>query len=267
MQNKVLPFAPNTFRDWPDIEAYSVTRPRPRATVAVESQRGDPLVTFQTAGQGRVVAVTSGLGAWAPQWMQWREWPRLAGGLADWVSGVAQDGTLALAVTDLPGRVQVAADVRSAKGWAGPDGLAIAVKSPGAESRAVPVDYAGPGRLHADVPENGAGLYTVVVSTPLGTQRTFHLRRQAAEDEAWGTNPAIEEWKRAGLVTTWDARSLAVRQEGTRAGHPPDRWLVGLALALFLSGVIVDLRFRRHRLGFSSKHFAVSVRRMRRRFH
>ena len=59
-------------KDWPAVAAYSVTRSQPDASVAVESQRGDPLIAFRRSGQGRVVVVTSGLGRWTPQWLPWR---------------------------------------------------------------------------------------------------------------------------------------------------------------------------------------------------
>jgi Ca-activated chloride channel homolog len=88
-QRLSLPFSPGTLKDWPAVTAYAVTRPQPRATVAVQSKRGDPLIAFQRSGQGRVVAVTSGLGHWTSPWLPWPEWPRLAGGLTDWISGTA----------------------------------------------------------------------------------------------------------------------------------------------------------------------------------
>jgi hypothetical protein len=143
-------------------------------------------------------------------------------------------------VSELPVGVRVEADLRAAKGWADPAGVSIGVKSPTAEARVVRADYVASGRLRATLPDDGPGLYTFVVSTPLGTQRVLHLRRNRAEDETWGTNPALETWKRAGLVASWDPGSLAQHREGSRAGHQADRWLLGLALALFLAGVLVD---------------------------
>ena len=89
--------------------------------MAVQSQRGEPLIAFQRAGRGRVAVVTSGLGPWTPRWLQWREWPRLAGGLADWISGTAQGGTVALAVSDRPGGLQIEADIPAGIGGPDPD--------------------------------------------------------------------------------------------------------------------------------------------------
>jgi hypothetical protein len=248
-QHQPLPFAPATLNDWPPIAAYSVTRARPQATVAVQSQRGDPLVAFHTSGQGRVVAVTSGLGRWTPQWTQWAEWPRLAGGLTDWIGGTAGEGTFGLAVSDLPDGLQVDADVRSAMGWSHPDGLSIAATIPVLGSRVVAADYVAPGRLRAKLPDAGALLYTFAVSSPLGTKRLLHLRRNRAEDESRGTNPALEEWRSAGLITNWAPGSLGQDRQTSRVLRQPDRWLIGLALAAFLAGILVDRKMRYAALG------------------
>ena len=116
----------------------------------------------------------------------------------------------------------------------------------------MPTDPVAPGRLRATLPDAGPGLYTFLVSTSLGTQRQLHLRRHRAENETWGTNPALEAWRSAGLVGHWDPGFLAENRYGNRIRRPIDRTLLALALALFLSGVLVD-RLRRHRAGVGSQ--------------
>jgi hypothetical protein len=125
-------------------------------------------------------------------------------------------------------------------GWPDPDSVSIAVKTPTAQDRLVATDHVAPGRLRATLPDTGSGLYTFQVSTSLGTQRHLHLRRNRAENETWGTNPALYAWKTAGLVSDWNPGYLAQHRFGDRARRPVDRSLIGLALALFLSGVLVD---------------------------
>jgi hypothetical protein len=239
-QRQELPFSPGMLKDWPAVAAYSVTRSQPTAFVAVQTERGDPLIAFQRSGQGRVVAVTCGLGRWTPRWLLWREWPRLAGGLTDWISGVPQGGALALEVSDLPVGLQVEADVQAGTGRPDPDGVSITVQTPTTQGQLVSTDYVAPGRLRATLPDAGSGLYTFLVSTSLGTQRQLHLRRHRAENETWGTNPALDAWRTAGLVSNWDPGFLAQHRDGNRARPPVDRSLIGLALALFLTGVLVD---------------------------
>ncbi len=240
MQRQALPFSPGTLKDWPAVAALSVTRPQPSATVAVQTDRGDPLIAFQQSGHGRVVAVTSGLGRWTPRWLQWREWPRLAGGLTDWVSGTPRGGAVALEVSDLPVGLRVEADVPVEVGRTNSDSPSIAVQTPASQGRLLSMDPVAPGRFQATLTDAGSGLYTFVVSTPLGTLRQLHLRRRPAENEAWGTNPALDTWRAAGLVSEWDPASLSRSRVVNRTRPPADRSLVALALALFLAGVLVD---------------------------
>ena len=233
-QPLTLPFAPGMLGDWPAIAAHAVTRPQAGATVAVRTQSGEPLIAWQAAGRGRVVAVTSGLSRWTPQWLAWKRWPVLAGGLATWASGT--DPAVALAVSDLPGGLQVEADVEGGPGRSEP--VSIAVSTPTTRSRPISAEEVAPGRLRAVLPDAGAGLYTFVVSTAQGTRRQLHLRRHRSESAAWGTNPALEEWRSAGLISPWNPSLLAPRQRGT--GVALDRSLLALGLLLFMAGVVVD---------------------------
>ncbi|MDO9074387.1 MAG: VWA domain-containing protein [Rubrivivax sp.] len=239
-QRLALPFAPGTLKDWPAITAHYATRTQVDAWVAVHTQGGEPLIAFRSSGRGRVVAVTCGLGPWTPQWLQWREWPRLAGGLVDWIGGTAQGGAVALAVSDLSGGLQVEADVQTGVGSPDPASVSIAVDTTATQGRPMTLDLVAPGRLRATLPDAGPGLYTFVVSTSLGTQRQLHLRRRRAENEAWGTNPALDTWRSTGLAARWDVDFLARHRDGDRWRRPFDRSLIGLAVALFLAGVVVD---------------------------
>jgi hypothetical protein len=239
-QRQALPFSPAVLEDWPRIAAYFVTRSQPGASVAVQSQRGDPLIAFQRSGLGRVVAVTSGLGPWTARWLQWREWPRLAGGLADWVSSTPGGAALTLAVSDLPAGLQVEGDFRVATDRPEPGGAAIVVDTPTTQGRRVAADPVAPGRLRATLPDDGPGLYTFLATDSQGTRRQLHLRRRRSESEVWGTNPALVTWRDAGLISDWDRRFLAPGDDRNRKHRPVDRSLLGLVLALFLSGVLVD---------------------------
>ena len=243
-QRQPLPFSPGLLKDWPPVTAHFVTRALPQAVVAVQSQRGDPLIAWQSAGRGRVVAVTSGLGRWTPSWLLWPAWPQLAGGLADWVSGTPAGGAAALVVSDLPGGLQVeldtATDIPASLRRPDPDRVSIMVNTPTTQGQMLSTELIAPGRLRATLPEAGAGLYTFLLSTPLGTQRQLHLRRQRAESDSSGSNPALADWQAAGLIRPWAPDSIAQQRAEGRLNRPPDRTLIALALALFLAGVLVD---------------------------
>lgn len=235
LQRQPLPFAPGTLRDWPVVAAYLVTQPRPQAVVAVQSERGDPLIAFQTVGPGRVMALPSGLGHWTPRWLAWHAWPRLAGGMADWIVGAPAGGAAALSVREGPDGPQVLAELSHHD-----DAVSMVVTTPKGQTQALPVEAVAAGRWRGPLPDAGPGLYTVVLSTPFGTQRQLYLRRQLAESEARGLHPALDEWQAAGLISAWDPGLAARRAGADAATRPIDRSLIALALALFLCGVALD---------------------------
>jgi Mg-chelatase subunit ChlD len=233
---------------WPAIAAYAVTRLRPEASAWVQSTTGDPLIAARQVGAGRVVAVTSGLGSWTPQWLAWTAWPDLAGGLAAWVSGSRGAGPLALSVSDAPDGLLIEADLQVAGAWAPGEQATLSVVTPEGVSRSFEMSPVAPGRLQARIPETAPGAYTLVVSGPDGVQRALHLRSGWAEQDGWGEAPEVEQWLRDGLVRRWDPASPAgARLAAAALTANPDRWLLGFALLLFCTGVVVD-RLPRGRL-------------------
>jgi len=239
VQTLALPFSPAMLPGWPGVAAHAVTRSRPEALVAVQSERGEPLIAWQQSGRGRVLVVTCGLGPWAPQWLRWRAWPQLAGGLVSWVSGTPAGRSVGLTVTDLRAGLQVDADIATVAGGPGPGEVAITVNTPTTTGQVLAMDRVAPGRLRATLPDAGAGLYTFLIATAQGSQRQLHLRRQRAESGAWGVNPALQAWRRDGLAGDWQPGLLARRRDdgGKRA---LDRTLIAGALVLFLAGVLLD---------------------------
>jgi uncharacterized membrane protein len=245
-QRAPLPFARAVFDRWPSVAAYSVTRSRPDAVVPVQSERGDPLIAFHTAGRGRVIAVTCGLGRWTPQWVRWSNWPRLAGGLVEWASNTPSAGALGLRLSRVGVDLRIDADARASAGWGALGDLAITATTPSGETHTLATDNVAPGRISATLPGADAGLYTFVLSSSAGTQRLLHLNRHMEEDESWGTSHAIDEWQRAGLLRNWDDGSVEQLRSGIAGRRDPDRWLIGLALVLFLTGVLIDRIGPRH---------------------
>ena len=238
-QRAPLPFAPAQLADWPPVAAHPVTQARPEAMVSVTSASGEPLVAWQQVGQGRVAVVTSGLGPWAPRWLPWREWPRLAGGLAGWVGGQTPTAAMALKVLDRPEGLSV--EVDQADGADGPEQPApsIVVTTPTGAVQTLAAEPVAPGRMRARLPAAGPGLYALTMATAQGSQRLLHLRRAPLEQRSWGLNAQAQAWRTAGLVTDWDAAALTRPRGGDRS-RPLDRTLVMLALLLMLAGVAVD---------------------------
>jgi len=236
-----LPFAPGTFDAWPEVDAYLATKARPGAAVVLRSERGDPLLAWQRAGLGRVVALTSGLGAWTPRWLSWAAWPQLAGGLAEWAGGVSRAGLATLTVGESGSglRIEVAQRAHDAAG-ADPGPIDLQVDAPGARGRLVPAEPLAPGRWRAELPTAGAGLYTVTAANALGSVRGLYLLRAGKEEDAWGTNPELARWQAAGLLERWRPGALQGLRAPPGAEPPPDRSLLALALACFAAGMLVD---------------------------
>ena len=90
------------------------------------------------------------------------------------------------------------------------------------------------------LPGTDAGLHTFIVTSAGDIQRRLHLRRQDTEDQAWGINPALDEWRAAGWVMAWSPRKLLAAPSAQRTPRAPDRTLIALALALSLAGVLAD---------------------------
>ena len=238
---EALPFLTGRDVHWPAVEAYAVTRLRPDASAWVQSGKGDPVIGAWQAGAGRVVAVTSGLGVWTPQWLAWSAWPDLAGGLASWVSGSPGTGELSLAVSDAHDGLVVEADLQRTGDWAAGAQATLTVVTPSGRSRSMEMRPLAPGRLQATVPETAPGAYTLVLSGPGGVERALHLRSSRAEQEGWGEAPEVGSWLRDGLVQRWDpATTGSAGSQAAAVTTSPDRWLVGLALLLFCAGVVVD---------------------------
>jgi len=226
---------------WPPIAAYAVTRPRPEATAWTRSALGDPVIAAWQAGAGRVVAVTSGLGAWTPQWLRWNAWPELAGGLVDWVTGDAAPGTSAIRVSDLPDGLRVELDESRGGKWSTAGSTHVTVETPTGRTRDVELVPVAPGRLAGAVLATEPGPYLLVAAGESGVQRLLHLRSSRAEQEGWGVDPRVEQWIRAGLLRRWNpAATESSPLRYARRDTVPDRWLMGLALLVFSASIVVD---------------------------
>lgn len=59
----------------PEMNAYIATTAKSTASIALESDQGDPLLAEWNYGIGRTVAYTSGSGAWSGGFQNWKNWP------------------------------------------------------------------------------------------------------------------------------------------------------------------------------------------------
>lgn len=251
-----LNFVPSRGDAWPPVSAYAVTTPREDAVVHVESARGDPLIAYRQEGLGRVVAVTSGLGAWTPEWLRWQHWPALAGGLVDWVAGDATQPGLALRAVDLPLELRVDVDLAADGRWSEQLPGAIQVQLPSGRIDSLPLVASAPGRASGVLRDPADGPYRFTVVTTAGSQSLAHLRQPARERGMAGPNPQLQGWQSAGLIEAWSPAGLARAVESAPAPRVELQRALLLALLLFVCGVVLD-RFP----GWPGKWHVSAVRR------
>ena len=236
-----LPFSPGTLKDWPAIAAYAVTRSQPDASVAVQSRTRRSADRIPKVRPGPRGCRDQRTGTLDPAMVA------VAGVAAArrWSDGLDQRHTpgrsVALAVSDLPAGLQIEADVQAA------DGVARYRR-----------------RVHRgeDADRRRTGWWPRIMSPPAGcgrrcptpvpaSTRSWYLLRSVRSDNC--TSGAIVRRTRLGARTRhWthggptDLSAIGIRislrniATADRARHPVDRSLIGLALALFLSGVLVD---------------------------
>jgi hypothetical protein len=239
-ERKPLPFPIATGAEWPTVAAYAVTSPQRGAAVHLESARGDPILASRQAGLGRVVALTAGVGPWTSDWLQWSQWPALAGGLAAWVNRDAALAGLIVNVTDQASRIQVDVEAASGAAWAIPEAATLHVRAPSGRDTVWPLIASAPGRMSATLPEPETGVYTLSVVTQHGMQLLRHLHRAPVEIGPLEASRDIAAWLDAGLIQTWSEANLRRTLDHVSPTDPvPTRALL-LALVLFLLGIAVE---------------------------
>ena len=228
-----VPFA-SADKDWPAFDAYLVTRPRPQATVMLGSSAGDPLLAAWTAGAGRVVAVTGGLGQWAGDWIDWEGWPDFAASLVSFVAvRHASQARLRQFNSFVDIDTATSADSLGNTLLMPPSGKAIEVD-------ALPV---APRRYRIATPLPQPGMHSLVWESDARVNRYSFVNRLASEPPAAGDSIA-GVFVEAELLQEWTADSAAALTP-----QPSNkRKLLLLALTIFLLTIAaerVPLRFQK----------------------
>jgi uncharacterized protein YegL len=239
-ERSALPFPVAAAAGWPPVAAYAVTSPRPTAEVHLESERGDPLLASWQAGLGRVIAATSGLGAWTPEWLTWSSWPALAGGLADALQRGDSALDPAVRVVDEAAGLRVEVEAAADGAWSTVGPTEAKVRTPSGEEHRLPLAASAPGRWSAALPDVVPGLYSITVATPQGAQRVVHLRAAVAERGSLVPNAAIGVWQAEGLVRPWSAAELRSALATARAERSPPLGALALAMLLFLLALLAE---------------------------
>lgn len=213
---------------WPAVDGYLVTRARPGVDVFLKSGDGEPLLAAWTAGAGRVLAATPGLGSLAGNWLTWEQWPALAAALVEHV------------IVREPAQVRI-----EREGQAGAPALTFDTGNTAAprrvlvaESGAAPVEVvaipSAPGLYRIPLEHTQRGALTVIWESADGIFRqavaAAPLRHNAATAE-----PVARRFAAAGLLEEWpDNSTLPQSLRDAQLPMSIQRSLIATALLLFI---------------------------------
>ncbi|MEO8876982.1 MAG: vWA domain-containing protein, partial [Polyangiaceae bacterium] len=145
----------------PTLGGYVVTVPKPRATIGLLAQEGDPLMATWAVGIGHASAFTSDFkDRWGRGWLLWPGAVKMFGQLGRDTARKADDPRVRPESDSAGGTMHVRADV------VGDDGraqtfrrLSVHVAGPDGFSRDLVLEAVGAGRYAADIPLSRPGTY------------------------------------------------------------------------------------------------------------
>lgn len=214
---QTIPFFDAT--SWPSLDAYIVTRPRIGARIMLSSPGGDPLMASTNAGAGRVVALTGGLGQWAPEWLAWNRWPGFAAGLASYVAvrspqstGLMRtDGALRFDAVNTPVNAMLLR----------PDGTMVEFEP----------SLAAPRRYELAAPPTRAGKYSLIWESDDQLNRFSFVKRP---EPVPAGQPAAGRYVEQGLLREWTSSEALLPRSSAR------RILLLFAIAVLLLTITLE---------------------------
>ena len=202
----------------PDVDGYSLTRPRTEAVVYVSSATGDPLIAGAQAGAGRVLAIMPGLSSWAPRWSSWENWPEFAAGLVGFVAAHASSANRIELQDRDTGDATVTVELAD-RAYSG--SLTLRLTDPNGRTLDTEPGLVAPGRYEAVLDELSGDRFEAVLASDGAVHRQTLVRsRLAARTE---DSPAL---------------ALLLAAEGTvelSDGTLPANWSADLAIAEYLA--------------------------------
>lgn len=248
----------------PALNGYVVTSPKPTAEIALQSERGDPLLASWQYGLGRVAAWTADAGTpWSAEWLGWPRFSQFWSQIVRWTLPPAAQGDLQVLLRTQPPRapgagpapkgteVQVRVEALREDGAFLDDAPTEArIQGPTGQVVQLPLPQVGPGRYESHFLADRPGLYKleVVQALPSGARHEQAALVVAADPERAhvGANEALLARlarDTGGRVLSEPTRNLAQPDEGRAAltagerWQPIGGWLVVLALLLFTMDV------------------------------
>lgn len=201
-QSQPLPFMPAK-TSWPDLSGYAVTRPKPDATVYLNSPQGDPLLIARQNGIGKVIALPAGLDSWAQAWLDWREWGRFTSGLIHWAATNTHHPQLNPAIQP-SGELQLDA-INSARDWQSLGSGRLSISRPNQQIAEQPLALVAPGRYLGNPALQDKGLHKLSVNLD-GLTTSLNVFNNANEE--FIPNPQSSKHSIAESIQSWNPDAL-----------------------------------------------------------
>jgi uncharacterized membrane protein/Mg-chelatase subunit ChlD len=206
-------------RDLPQLGGYVVTTPKRNATVALDSDRKDPVLAHWNYGLGRVVAWTSDLTTtWSKGWLGWSDFGRFWSQTVNWSMRPPGNPNLQMSYSTSGGEVDFKVDAVSDSGIF-QDLLDLRARVAGQDGQPieVPLVQTRPGRYEARFSMNKPGAYPVDVVQ-------YDTRGQVNQTETTGVVvPYPDEYRSFG-VNDSNLVSIAAATGGRVVTSPLDSY-------------------------------------------
>ncbi|HYY87166.1 MAG TPA: VWA domain-containing protein, partial [Chloroflexota bacterium] len=237
--------------DFPMLSGYVATTRKERATTALESERGHPLLAHWQYGLGRVVAWASeAQRGWTEDWTRWPEAARFWSQAVRWAlpAPIRSDFQVSARVEPDGRHVDLVAQSLSPDGhFADLLDTRATVVAPDGTAREVSLPQRAPGTYELYTRVEQPGTYRVLFKQRAKEEVVGFSVPDAVEAHTLGTNVELLEElaRRGGGHALRDPADLGNERVGPTTGEPGvDVWPWLLALALLLLPLDVYLRRR-----------------------
>lgn len=154
----------------PPLLGYVATRPKERAEISLQSNRGDPLLAHWRFGLGKATAFTSdSIAKWAKHWVVWRGYPKFWAQQVRWTMRQVSPSPLEVNINIARARGEVTIDAMNLKGeFLNFLDMQANIIGPDMQTISVSPQQVSPGRYKAIFPADQLGTYLVSVTASDG---------------------------------------------------------------------------------------------------
>ncbi|MGF1572401.1 MAG: VWA domain-containing protein [Sumerlaeia bacterium] len=238
----------------PILGGYVVTSDKELATIALRTDKDDPLLAHWRYGLGKTVAFTSDAkNKWASQWVDWQGYSKFWSQVVRWSMREASSSNVQVATEIRDGRGKVIVDALDADGdFENFLEFDTTVLGPDLEPQQVRVRQVGPGRYEGDFEANEVGTYMVRLNSgDAETPSTVVTGAALSYSPEHETNRSNEDFmnklaqESRGIVAQADYNAFRPTLLNTRRPTPLWEWLLFTGLILvpldvFVRRVYVD---------------------------